>query len=455
MSSAFVTRQRFAALTIAIVAATATAGCSGLTPGAKSGPTKSSGKAMTSAEVRKAGNVTLRMIDEGSTDKTNPLTENIAKFEAQYPNIKIQRTVSSYDQYGKTVNLTLSGNDAPDIAEADGATAPRLVAGKLLRPMNAYYSAYHWTARYPSSILAAARLDSTGKIAGTGNYWGVINGGELVGVYYNASTLHHLGLKPPATFADFQNDLAVAKAHNVVPIQAGNLEQIALSHVFMALADVYESPQKIQEWIDGKPGATFDTAGVKKALSTIQTWAAAGYFPSQTNGTQDDASAASFAGGNGLFDITGSWRTQQFDQGLGKHGAFMLMPQLQAGAKRYGTGSFEGAYGITTHSQHADLAAFFLNYITGAPGAKNNNAGDALPFTGVAKAAGGPIANDVLKAWQMVSTDDGLTGYLDSAAPGIADTLFPGIQSLSAGKESSDQLAAAVQSTWAQYRSAK
>jgi raffinose/stachyose/melibiose transport system substrate-binding protein len=455
MSSGSHSRRRFALLTIGIIAATATAGCSGLTPGAKSGTVKPSGKAMTSAEVRAAGNVTLRMIDEGSTDKSNPLTENIAKFEAQYPNVKIERSVSSYDQYGKTVNLTLSGSDAPDIAEADGATAPRLVAGKLLRPMNAYYDAYHWTSRYPSSILAAARLDSTGKVAGTGNYWGVMNGGELVGVYYNATILKSLGLKPPATFADFQSDLAVAKAHNVVPIQAGNLEQIALSHVFMALADVFESPQKIQEWIDGKPGATFDTSGVKTALSTIQKWSADGYFPSQTNGTQDDASAASFASGDGLFDITGSWRTEQFDQGLGKDGAFMLMPQLKAGAKRYGTGSFEGAYGISSNSKHADLAAFFLNYITGAPGAKNNNAGDALPFTGASKAVGGPIANDVLTSWNTVSTDNGLTGYLDSAAPGVADTLFPGIQSLTAGKETSDQLASAVQSTWAQYRSAK
>jgi raffinose/stachyose/melibiose transport system substrate-binding protein len=446
--------RRTAAIAIGLSAILLTAGCSALTPGAASGgAAAATGKKLTSADVKKLGKVTLRLTDEGSTDASDPLTKNIKKFEKQYPNITISRQVSSYDQYGKTINLTLSGNNPPDIAEADGATAPRLVAGKLLRPMNAYYKAYDWTSRYPSSILAAAQLDPTGKIAGTGNYWGVINGGEIVGIYYNATELKKLGLSKPTTFAQFESDLAVAKSHGVTPIQAGNLEQIGVSHVFMTVLDVFEKPQAVQDWINGKPGATFDTAGTKKALDTIADWTKKGYFPSQTNGTKDDTAAAAFAKGDGLFDITGSWRTQQFDQGLGQNGGFMLMPQLSASTQSYATGSFEGAYGIATKSKHADLAAFFLDYITGEPGSANNNAGDALPFTGTATAVGGPIANQVLAGWNTVSKDNGLTGYLDSAAPAMADTLFPGIQTLMAGKETSSQLAAAVQQTWTEYRS--
>lgn len=449
-------RVRLTAVVAGAAAVVSLVGCSALTPGSSGGSAApAEGKKLTSAEVAKAGKVTLRMIDEGSTDKTSPLVENIAKFERQYPNIKIERTVSSYDQYGKTVNLVLSGGNPPDIAEADGATAPRLVAGKLLRPMNSYYKAYDWTSRYPSSILAAAQLDSTGKVAGKGSYWGVINGGEIVGVYYNAALLKSLGLTPPTTFAQFESDMATAKSHGVQPLQAGNLEQIDVAHAFMTVLDVFEKPAAVQDWINGKPSATFDTPGARTALSTIRKWTAAGYFPSQVNGTKDDTAAAAFAAGKGLFFITGSWRTQQFDQGLGKKGGFFLMPQQSASDQRYGTGSFEGAYGIPTKSKHADLAAFFLDYITGVQGAANNNVGDALPFTGTAVASGGPIANQVLQSWNVASKNNGLTGYLDSAAPAMADTLFPGLQSLMEGKESSDQLASAIQSTWAQYRGSK
>jgi raffinose/stachyose/melibiose transport system substrate-binding protein len=446
--------RRNAAIAIGLSALLLTAGCSALTPGASSGGTSAvTGKKLTSADVKKLGKVTLRLTDEGSTDKGDPLTKNIAKFEKQYPNVTISRQVSSYDQYGKTINLTLSGNNPPDVAEADGATAPRLVAGKLLKPMNAYYKAYDWTSRYPSSILAAAQLDPTGKISGTGDYWGVINGGEIVGIYYNAAELKKLGLTQPKTFAEFESDLAVAKAHGVTPIQAGNLEQIAAGHVLMTVLDVFEKPQAVQDWINGKPGSTFDTAGARKALDTIRDWNKKGYFPSQTNGTKDDTAAAAFAKGDGLFDITGSWRTQEFDQGLGAKGGFMLMPQMDASTQSYATGSFEGAYGIATKSKHADLAAFFLDYITGKPGSANNNAGDALPFTGTASAEGGPIANQVLAGWNTVSKDNGLTGYLDSAAPAMADTLFPGIQTLMVNKETSAQLASAIQQTWTEYRS--
>src|SRR4051812_42332679 len=131
------TRPRRSRPALALAAAAAlllaATGCSALTPGAAPGGSASvaPGAKLSSADVKALGNVTLRMTDGGDAAADSRLSRSIKKFEDDFPNVTVKRDVKAFADYSKTINLVMSGSDAPDVAEADGAMAPRLVAGKL------------------------------------------------------------------------------------------------------------------------------------------------------------------------------------------------------------------------------------------------------------------------------------------------------------------------------------
>ena len=442
---------------VAAVATAMTAACGSLTPGSSSsgggdgGGSSAAGKVLTAADVRKAGDITLHVSDYQSAGMLDALKKESKAFEKAYPNVKIALTTKAFDDYGKTIALAMSAKDAPDIAQANAAMAPRLVGGHLVRTMNDYYDGYHWGKDYPASIDGGLKADTTGKKFGSGDYWGMALGGNLVGVFYNAAKLQALGLQPPTTFAEFQSDLATAKAKGETPIVMGNLEQFPSNHVLSTLMNGMEKPQSITDWVNGQPGATFNTPETKQALTTLQDWSAKGYFTDQTNGTKDTDATAAFASGQGVFDITGSWHTSQFDQGLGDKGGFMLLPPMTAGGTSGATGFFSEAWTISKQTKHADVAAYFLNYLYGPESVQDNLAGGYLPFAATDTAPGGKVANDVLKAWRTAVGGDALSPYLDSATPAMGDAMFPALQALLGGKQTPDQVIQTVQGAWDSY----
>jgi raffinose/stachyose/melibiose transport system substrate-binding protein len=348
----------------------------------------------------------------------------------------------------------MSARNAPDIAQSNAVIARTLVPGNLIIPLDTYYKAYDWTSQYPTSIQEVLRLDKTGKVFGSGHYWGTTPGGNMVGVYYNAGLLSKLGIPVPKTFTEFESALAKIKSKGVQPIELGNLDQYPGGHLASTLIDNFETAPTVNNWINGKSGSTFETAGMKQALQTMQDWVKKGYISSQTNGTKDEDAATAFVSGKGVFEITGSWRSVQFDKGLGDKGAFMILPSDKSGQLNPTTGSIDEAFTISAKSKHADLAAFFLDYMQSPACAQTNLDGGYLPFTGSAKVAGGPIAQQVLAEWRKELPNDGLTGYLDSATPSMGDsTEYPALQSVLAGKQTPDAAAKAIQGNWQSYHS--
>lgn len=432
-----------------------TAGCTALIPSSPVvAPPAAVGRKLTGTEVAAAGQVTLRMTDfETTGGTTQALDRIIRRFETDYPNINVERDSKAFSDYGKTIQLTMSSANAPDIAEANVVMARRLIPGGLVRPLDSYYSAYGWKQRYPATVRGLLQAEPSGKTFGRGSFWGQSLGGNLVGVYYNAEKLHKLGLTVPRTFAEFEAALATAKAKGELPLQTGNLEQVQANHVLSTVMNDFEDPDAISRWVNGEPGATFQTPGIEQAAEIVRDWAAKGYFPSGTNGIREDDAAAAFASGEGVFDITGSWRDTAFDQALGDDGGFFLLPPRKPGGHPSATGWLMNPLTVSSRSRHADLAAFFLDYASGPRNAEINLAGGNLPFTGALRTTGGPVAADVLAAWRTAVKDGSLVPYLDFATPSMGDTLFPALQSVLAGQMTTDRFTAVVQADWTAYHS--
>jgi raffinose/stachyose/melibiose transport system substrate-binding protein len=323
-------------------------------------------------------------------------------------------------------------------------------------PLDGYAKAYGWDTRFGSSAaLNPLRWSSDGNQWGVGQLWGIAQKAEVVGAFYNKTTLKRLGLQVPTTFDQFQQSLAVAKSKGVPPIMVGNLDRWPMGHVFMVLQARFDQAASISNWTYGHAGATFDTAGTRKAATVLQQWSDKGYFEDGFNGVSQENAAARFGKGEGLYFITGPWENQTFAGPLGDGVGFFPLPSLDGTPGAPTTGSLSLPFHISSHSQNQAVAAAFINFITDGNAAKVVIRNGDLPAANPGAAAVDPNSSlaAISAAWSEKAKAGTLTPYLDWATPTMGDTLFGGLQQLSENRETPADFAAAVQQDWVKTHS--
>jgi raffinose/stachyose/melibiose transport system substrate-binding protein len=442
-------RSRVTWLALPAIVAALVAGCG--SPGSSNGGSSQTGLGSTGFDTSKK--VTITMWDtENSPGPSKAEDALIKQFEAKYPNVTVKRTVKNFDDYVATIKLAASSSNAPDVFQGnEGSIDQALVKAGLIVPFDSLAKSYGWDTRFGSSAaLNPLRWTSDGTTWGSGTLWGIAQKAEVLGAFYNKPTLARLGLQPPKTFADFETSLAKAKAAGVPPIMVGNLDRYPLGHVFMVLQARFEDPKAIADWTYGRPGASFDTPGTRKAAGILQQWAQKGYFENGFNGVSQDNAGARFGKGEGLYFITGPWMNQTFAGPLGDKVGFLPLPSVDGSPGAPTTGSLSLPWHVSAKSAHQDVAAAFVDFIT------NQNAANIIIGNGdlpAAAPAGSPIdpassLASISAAWQEKSQAGTLTPYLDWATPTMGDTLFGGLQQLSEGKMTPAQFTQAVQADW-------
>src|SRR5690349_798534 len=249
---------------LAAAGAVTVAGCSSLTPGSSSAAAPAgSGPVST---VVPGDPVTLTVADADDTTMTQGLLD---AFRQKYPNVTFERQYTGWDDYLKSINLTMSAATPPDIAQFTPGMQ-NLVPGGLLLNADGYSTAYGWAATFPG--LDQITLTPDGKTAGTGSLYGVPGGLSFEGVYYNKQKATRLGLTVPAkTVDELEAMFAKAKTGGELPLVVGNLDG-GLNHPFNELLSVFLTPADREAWAFGHPGATIVLPGAKTAAETIQRW---------------------------------------------------------------------------------------------------------------------------------------------------------------------------------------
>jgi raffinose/stachyose/melibiose transport system substrate-binding protein len=391
--------------------------------------------------------------EPGPTAEINALN---ARFEAEHPNVKIQRVVRAFNDYVTTVKLAVSSAHPPDVLQGNegySVDAPLVKAGLIL-PLDEYAQLYGWNTRFGSpSVLDPLRWGSDGTVWGKGTLYGIAQKAEVVGAFYNKRTLARLGLTVPHTFVQFEHSLAVARRAGVPPIVVGNLDKWPMGHVFMVLQSLYSPAPLIRDWTFGRSGATFHTSGTAQAAATLQRWARAGYFEQGFNGVGQDDAAGQFAHGHGLYFITGPWENATFADPMKDNVGFFVIPP-PAGGFGDTTGALSLPWHISARSAHPNLDAAYINFITTTSAADTVISHGDLPATPVSSNA--PLSPQsslasIMSNWVQRSRGNTLTPYLDWATPTMGDTLFAALQDLTAGHASVAQFIARVQQDWKGY----
>ncbi|MGW4960506.1 extracellular solute-binding protein [Nonomuraea sp. NPDC004186] len=436
---------------LAVLAASALA-ITACAPGSSAPPAATSAQPSASAvrtDAAALGNVTLTIWDQevrgGQAAQMKQLND---AFQAKYPNIKINRVSRSFDDLNTTLRLALSGNEPPDIVEANNGRSSMgaFVKAGQLRPLDAYAEAYGWKKRYPQSVLRYSSYSADGKTFGEGNLYGLPQVGEVVGIFFNKAKLTKLGLQPPATWADFDAALAKAKAAGEVPMQLGNLDKWPAIHVFGTVQSRGVPADQISTLAFGRKGASWNTPENTKAAEELVGWVDKGYFNKGFNGQGYDPAWQAFGKGEGVFLIGGTWLLADVQKALGKDLGFMLPPGATAGAPPVATGGTGLPFAITAKSPNPDAAAAYIDFITNADAMKVLTTTGNLPVADTAQQSvpAGP-QQDVFTAFGTVTAKDGLVPYLDYATPTFADTLGAALQDLLAKKQTPQEFLATLE----------
>jgi raffinose/stachyose/melibiose transport system substrate-binding protein len=376
-----------------------------------------------------------------------------AAFHTKYPSVTIKRTSKSFDDYVATIKLAASAPDAPDVYQGNEGYSvdAALVAAGLIVPLDDYAKAYGWETRFGApATLDVLRWSADGKTWTKGPLWGIAQKAEVLGVFYNKATFGKLGLSVPTTFDEFQKSLATAKAGGVDPIVVGGLDGWPLGHIFMMLQALYEPPQNIANWTFAVPGSTFDDPGTQQAAKVMQDWATKGYYFKGFGGVGQDNAAARFAKGDGLYFLTGPWENGTFAP-MGPNVGWFAIPGTTAGTPSPTTGSLSLPYHISKASKHPDAAAAYIDFITSSQAADIVAGKGDLPAAPLATASvvdPQTSLGEIIAGFTDKSKGGLLTPYLDWASPTMGDTMFAGLQKLTANKLTPAEFTADVQKDW-------
>ena len=450
----FVARSRpFAAVVIAgLIAVACTPG--GSTPEA-SPPPPPSRTGITETEP-----ITLTIWDQECCRVSKVWDQLNAEFEAEYPNVTIERVNRDFGELKTLLRLAIAGPRGPDVVEVNQGWPDmgQLVKAGLLLPLDNYAESYGWTERVSENVLAVSRWTPDGEQFGTGNLYGYTTFGEIIGVYYNARMLDDLALTLPTTFDEFEQALESAKQAGEVPIQFGNLDAFPGIHEYVVIQDRMASVDYVTDLVFGLQGndLSFDTPENLQAATTLQEWAEKGYFtPGFGGGGYDDA-VAQFAGGEGLFMITGNWIVENLGPDSREFG-FFVMPPMQAGDPQVSTGGAGFPLSIAAGTEHPDAAAAYIDWMT------NDHAADLLLPTGqiplsigaTVPVQDGTVLADVVDAAGAVSDANGMVPYLDWATPTFYDTTTASIQELMALRITPQELVQEIEADYSGFQSSR
>ena len=417
-----------------------------LAVGLMSIPTAANAASVSTKLTKRA--ITLTIADETGFPLTDKLAEEFTK---QYPNVKFKINRDSFANLTANSPRLLASRNAPDLIRLP--TIGDTVKNKLLLNLDPYFKAYGWD-QWSAAQLSGLRVNAD-NVRGSGSLYQLGLGYSITGVFMNLNHAKKLGITaPPQTLAEFEADLALAKAANIIPIMAGDKDGVVNFDV-QALINVYGDRQKLSDWIYNVPGATYDTPGAVKGADKIREWADKGYFPSDINAIDYFTFITRFASGEGLFSFNGNWEAANVQKNLGANAKFFLFPPVTKGGKHVAMGA-ANSFSVPAKSRNKDAIVYFLNWIhtnakarqitldiTGAtPG------GD--PKTALPTVAPGSLIEDGLKMAAQLSKDNGYIDFMANATAGIyANAIIPQSQLLVGGKITGKEFVTVVQASYA------
>jgi raffinose/stachyose/melibiose transport system substrate-binding protein len=414
-------------------------------PGAENAPAAQDPERSVSAELTEEPVVLDMYLETGF-----PIAQELSEeFTRQHPNVTFNIRSDQFAVLTENASRVMASDDAPDLIRLPTLVDP--ARDGLLTDLDPYYDAFGWDS-FPASQLAQMRI--TDEARGDGPLYGMGIGYSVTGVYYNKTIAAQIGMtETPTTIDELEAAMAAAKAAGAQPIMQFN-DIGGIAFPFQAVLNQLADPQAIADWVYQEPGASIDTPEATEAMTTVQDWAKAGYFPSDANSLDYTTMVGRFTQGDGLFMFDGDWESANLGTTMGDDVGFFLMPGEEAGAAPVAMGA-PNTYAIPAKAEHPDEAAYFLDWLHTDEKARDlivNSSGAApggpsdLPLPDV---TANPLTAQTLAAAQTVGADGTLVDFVANATAGIyAGAIRPELQQLIDDRTTPAEAVAAIQSSY-------
>jgi ABC-type glycerol-3-phosphate transport system substrate-binding protein len=379
-----------------------------------------------------------------------PVKALIEAFEEKHPNITIEGQQTGFSDYVKSVKLAMASDTPPDIAEYNPGAMRSLVPGGLIYDLTEYEKLYDWQDGFPASTLEVLRSDKDAKEYGTGGLYAVPGSLSVLGVFYNKQLVTAAGVtQPPATLAEFGQNLAAVKNTGVTPFSLGSLE-VGGFQLWNALTNSLGDGQQYRDWVYGKPGSTIENDGAEQAAQKIIEWTDAGYLPASANATADTDALANFTQGMSAYFVTGNWYAATIAEKLGDNAGFFLFPAAEQGNPPVASGA-SIAFSISSKTEHPNEAAAFLDFMRTPEAAKVQFDSGYMPVDTTADIQASGVAADITGEFAKLVEDNGIVPFPDFASPNMIDRLTSGVQGLLSKQTTPDAFLASLQESWTEH----
>lgn len=346
-------------------------------------------------------------------------------FEDENPDVTVTVENQTFEQIQKNAKIFLTGDDVPDVMEYNkgNATAGQLASQGLLTPLTDEAESRGWADTLPASIQTTATYDEQG-LMGSGDWYGVPNYGEFVGVYYNQDMLDQYGLAVPTTFDEFENVLKTFKDNGVTPIATAGSEY-PMGQLWYELVLHYADRDLIDQYQLFTEDVDFHDAAFQQATEKLDEWIKAGYVAADSAALTAEDMGVSFINGTYPLMVSGSWWFGRLVEEIPFTWGQALFPENEMHP-----GSSGNLWVVPENAANKDLAYEFIDITLRPEVQEILGQKGGLPVAGDSSTITDPKTKELTENFEAILGDDGLAFYPDWPVPGFYDVIVSEFQSL-------------------------
>ncbi|SER34172.1 carbohydrate ABC transporter substrate-binding protein, CUT1 family [Gracilibacillus ureilyticus] len=223
----------------------------------------------------------------------------VEKFNEQHDDIEVVIEAIPHDQYETKLRTQAAGQQLPDMFRVwPGARIQPLVEGDAVLPLNDITD--NWKGYIPEAIMEDYAVD--------GNQYAIPgNVSETSLIFYNKEMVAQAGFDTfPATYEELKTLIQSLNDQDITPIALGNKGIWPLQSIYIStIADRFTGSDFLPDVLNGE--GSFENEQFIKSLAVIQELTEMNAFNSDMN-TLDEAQARNnFISGNTAMHFAGSW----------------------------------------------------------------------------------------------------------------------------------------------------
>ena len=362
----------------------------------------------------------------------------IARFNEEYPNVKVDVAVQENDPYKTKLKTTMGSGEAPDLFHSWG--------GGWLNEFVKEGLVYNMTAEVEAGLGAdiAPGFKSLAKYGE--DYYGLPYLGAAALVYYNGEMFDKLGVAYPTTWEEMTAAVEVFKENGIIPFALGNASAWpgALSFIYLSMrkggVEVFENA------VNRVPGFTFEDESYLWAGETIQQMVKDGWYQEGVNGINYDTGGSRMLMYSEMaamiVQTTGFVSNAQIESpeffAKMRTGLYPTVPDGKGSqAEMLGGGN---VFSISEKCEHKEEAIALLGYLLAAETGQ-----DFLENAASIPAQGGMKANtpQMQEALDLIAGASFMQNYYDQGLPAAMGDLHKTTTQQIFGLESTPEAAAA------------